>query len=112
MIYYTAKIQNVKDFFTKIEIFSSGLIIELDIVNADGIALFDAHLLQAVKEPALPQLAVKIHPGLVIVEVDIRDQAFQPGAGHQPQAVLRLDGDLVHAARLRQGLHILRLHTR
>ncbi len=86
MIYYTAIFQNVKHFFVKAKIFRafSWLIIELNVINADDIALFDAHFLQTVKKSALPQLAVKIHPGLIIVEVDVGNQTLQPGTGHQP----------------------------
>ena len=57
-------------------------VVELKIVDADGIAVFDPLLFQAVKEAALAQLAVKVHAGLVIVEVDIVQELLEPLSGH------------------------------
>lgn len=69
-------------------------------------------LFQAVKEAALAQLAVKVHAGLVIIEVDIVQELLEPLSGHDPQIVIALDPEVVRFSSLRQRLDILRLIDR
>ena len=80
-----------------------GLVVKLDIVNADRVAFFNAHLFQSVKKAALAELAIKIHPGFIVIKIDIGNEPFQPWAGDQPETVLGLDGDILNTAGLGQG---------
>lgn len=51
--------------------------------------------------PLWVELAVEVHTGLVIVEVDIVQELLEPLAGHDPQIVVALDLQLVRVARAR-----------
>lgn len=84
-------------------------IFEFKIVNADRIAVLDAHLLQTFKESALAELAVKIHPRLIIVKIDVVQQLHDPRAGDLPQILMLLDPQFLRVACLRERLDILRL---
>ena len=77
-------------------------VVELKIVDADRITVFDPLLFQAVKEAALAQLAVKVHAGLIIVEVDIVQELLEPLSGHDPQIVIAFDPEVVRVSSLRQ----------
>jgi len=82
------------------------LVFKFQIVDADGVAVLDAQLLQTRKQAALAQLPVKVHPGLVVAEVDVRHKALQPLAGDDPQVVLLPDLLLVNVPGLGQRLDI------
>ena len=53
-------------------------VVEFKIVDADSIAVFDALFLQTVEQAALAELAVEIHAGLIIVEVDVVQKLLEP----------------------------------
>ena len=55
-------------------------VVEFKIVDADGIAVLDALLLQTVEQAAFAELAVKVHAGFVIIEVDIIQELLEPFA--------------------------------
>ena len=47
------------------------LIFKLQIVHGHNIPVLNAHLLQPVKQPALAQHLVKIHPAFIVGEIDV-----------------------------------------
>src|SRR5699024_12245351 len=64
------------------------LVLEFQVVEGDDVTVMDAHLLQPVKETGLAQLAVEPVAGLVVAEVDVGHEPLQPGAFHDPGAVV------------------------
>ena len=66
----------------------------------DLYAVLDALLFQTVEQAAFAELAIEVHTGLVIVEVDIVQKLLEPLAGHDPQIVVALDLQFVRVARL------------
>lgn len=55
-------------------------VVEFKIVDADGVAVLDALLFQTVEQAAFAELAIEVHTGLVIVEVDIVQELLEPFA--------------------------------
>lgn len=55
------------------------LVFKFEVVEADDVAVLNAHLLKAGKEAALAQHLVEIHPALVVGEVDVRHQSLEHG---------------------------------
>ena len=53
----------------------SALVLELQIVHADDVAVLNAHLLQLVEQTALAQHFVEIHAAFVVGEIDVGHKA-------------------------------------
>ena len=64
------------------------LVLELEVVEGDGVAVLDAHLFQALIEAGVPQGLLEPHAALVVVEVDVAHEALEPGALDEPGAVV------------------------
>ena len=85
------------------------LIFKLHVVDIHHVAILDTHLFQTGKQTALPQLHIEIVPGLVVIEIDVADQALQPQAGNHPSAAQMFDHQFLGIAGSCYNLNILRL---
>ena len=89
--------------------------LKVEVVNAHRVALLDAHCLEPVKQTGLAQHAVKIHPRLVVAEVDRAHESLQPRTLHDPEIIEVADLQLVARADLRlwrDVVGLIRLHRR
>ena len=85
------------------------LIFKFQIVHGHNVPVLNAHLLQPVKQPALAQHLVKIHPAFIVGEIDVGHEPLQPRPLHQPGVVLHMDSKRLGGVHLRRPGHILRL---
>ena len=69
----------------------SALVVEFEIVDADGIAVLDAHFLQPFEEAGFAELTVEIVAGFEIAEVDIADETGEPLAFDDPGLAVLAD---------------------
>ena len=90
----------------------SALVLELQIVHADDVAVLNAHLLQLVEQTALAQHFVEIHAAFVVGEIDVGHKPLQPRPLHQPRVVLPLDVQRLGGVDLGRPGHVLRLVDR
>ena len=73
-------------------------VFKFKIEDAHRIAVLNAHLLEALEEAGLSQLAVKVHARLVVVKVDIVHQLHDPRPGDDPQIVVLLNLELLRVS--------------
>ena len=80
------------------------LVFKFEVVEADDVAVLNAHLLKAGKEAALAQHLVEIHPALVVGEVDVRHQSLEPRAFDDVGVVVHRDVERGGGVELRRAL--------
>lgn len=89
--------------------FGSFCVFKLKIIDADSVAVLDAHFLKPLKQAALAKLPVEVHARFIVVEVDVIEQLHDPRAGDLPEILMLLDPKLRRVACLGKRLDVFRL---